>query len=132
MQSADSFSSTFCRSLSDVLPKLAFVCCLLVLPGMIARIPSLLYQSGMLTLAGILLPWQPLRAKVNVSRFQHQVQAAAAEAETEEAAETPKEEEQANDNTIIESGAELGSVQTPASVWLPYSTAPTRVRLQSA
>lgn len=121
-QSIDSFSNRAIRNLSDALPKLALLCCLLILASTIVRIPLLLHQSGMLTLAGILLTWQSLKARISISRFQHKLQAAAAEAETEAAADTPTDDEQANENSVIESGAELGSVQTPASVWLPYNS----------
>ncbi|KAL0047458.1 hypothetical protein WJX82_003858 [Trebouxia sp. C0006] len=74
------------------------------------------------TLPGVLLPLQTHSGRQYVNRFQHALQAAAAvEAETESDSPEPQGEEP-NDNTIVETGAELGNVQTPASVWLPYST----------
>lgn len=74
-------------------------------------------------LPGVLLPLQSHHARQSLKKFQHALQAAAAvEAETEEPQSPEPEDEQPNDNTIIETGAELGNVQTPASVWLPYST----------
>ena len=88
-------------------------------------------QWCMLSLAGVLLPLQSHSGRQYVTRFQHALQAAAAvEAETENESREPQGEEP-NDNTIVETGAELGNVQTPASVWLPYSTSgPGKVSLQ--
>ena len=57
-----------------------------------------------------------------------QVSAAAAEAEPAdaEADAVDAAESEAEDNSdgdgVIETGSELGSVQTPASVWLPFET----------
>ncbi|KAL3139211.1 hypothetical protein ABBQ32_005982 [Trebouxia sp. C0010 RCD-2024] len=71
---------------------------------------------------GVILPLQSKRAQQSMQQWKHITQAAATvETETEEQADEPEAEEP-NDNTILESGAELGNVQTPASVWLPYST----------
>lgn len=122
-QESGSTSTAAIYHLAFLLPKLAFTCCLLYVASAVVHIPLLLQQTSILTLAGALLPLQSFKAQRNLARFHHQLQAAAAEAETEEASSpTPVEEEQANDNSVIESGAELGSVQTPASVWLPYNT----------
>ncbi|KAA6419289.1 MAG: hypothetical protein FRX49_10813 [Trebouxia sp. A1-2] len=75
-----------------------------------------------LAATGVLLPLQSHSSRQYASRFQHALQAAAAvEAETESDSPEPQGEEP-NDNTVVETGAELGNVQTPASVWLPYST----------
>ncbi len=93
----------------------ALVCCPLIL-NICLQVSQ---QSCMLAMAGVLLP---LHSHQSLQRFQHILQAAAAvEAETEGASPEPQGEEP-NDNTIVETGAELGNVQTPASVWLPYST----------
>lgn len=79
-------------------------------------------QWCLLALAGVILPLQSKRAQQSMQQWKHITQAAATvETETEEQADEPEAEEP-NDNTILESGAELGNVQTPASVWLPYST----------
>lgn len=79
-------------------------------------------QWCLLALAGVILPLQSKRARQSMTQWKHVTQAAATvETETEEQAGEPEAEE-LNDNTILESGAELGNVQTPASVWLPYST----------
>ena len=46
-----------------------------------------------------------------------------AEADAADAAESEVEENSGGDG-VIETGNELGSVQTPASVWLPFETSP--------
>ena len=74
-------------------------------------------------MAGIFLPLQHQHTHQSLKRFQHATKAAAAvEQETEEGGKPEPEAEEPNDNTIVETGAELGNVQTPASVWLPYAT----------
>ncbi len=107
---------------------MAAICCLPFLMNLWAQASQ---QWCMLSLAGVLLPLQSHSGRQAVNRFQHALQAAAAvEAETENESPEPQGEEP-NDNTIVETGAELGNVQTPASVWLPYSTSgPGKVCLQ--
>lgn len=96
---------------------LAALCCMPLLQHLSAQASQ---RWCLLSLAGVLLPLQTHHAHHSLKRFQHVLQAAAAvEAETE----TPEPQgEEPNDNTVVETGAELGNVQTPASVWLPYST----------
>ena len=79
-------------------------------------------QLCLLSMAGFILPLQSQQLHQSLKRFPHPLKAAAAvEAETDEGKPEPEGEEP-NDNTILETGAELGNVQTPASVWLPYAT----------
>ena len=96
---------------------MAALCCMPLLQHLSAQASQC---WCLLSLAGVLLPVQSHHAHHTLKRFQHVLQAAAAvEAETE----TPEPQgEEPNDNTVVETGAELGNVQTPASVWLPYST----------
>ena len=109
---------------------MAVICCL---PFVMNLWPQASKQWCMLSMAGVLLPLQPYSSRQGVNRFQHALQAAAAvEAEIENESPEPQGEEP-NDNTIVETGAELGNVQTPASVWLPYSTSgPGKVCLQDS
>lgn len=115
-------TSTFTSHVAwRLLPMLSRVAVLLCLPLLAGAILQTFQQSSLLALAGVLLPLQSRSAQRHLARFNQRLQAAAAEAETAEA-NADKTDEQANDNGVIESGAELGNVQTPASVWLPYNT----------
>lgn len=118
-------STTLCTPcISQRIGVLCWVVAALVCLPLLLRVWTQVHQqSYMLALAGVLLPLQSHHARQSLKKFQHALQAAAAvEAETEEPQSPEPEDEQPNDNTIIETGAELGNVQTPASVWLPYST----------
>lgn len=121
-------SKALTERLRPLLQIMAAFCCLPFLMSLWAQASQ---QWCMLSLAGVLLPLQSHSGRQYVTRFQHALQAAAAvEAETENESPEPQGEEP-NDNTIVETGAELGNVQTPASVWLPYSTSgPGKVSLQ--
>lgn len=130
-QNISTHSTPAIDKLKAVLPKMALLCCLLCMGSTRVCLPLVMQQAGMLSLAGFLLPLQTLKAQRSLARFQHSLQAAAAEAETEEAA-SPVEQEPANDNGVIESGAELGSVQTPASVWLPYNTSVANSKVRNS
>ena len=96
---------------------------LLCMPVVLKAFAQGSQQWCLLAMAGALLPLQPKHSRQSIKRWQHIVQAAATEVETETEEQPPDEDsEEPNDNTILETGAELGNVQTPASVWLPYST----------
>ena len=122
-------SKALTECLRPLLQIMAAICCL---PFLTSSWSQASQQWCMLSLAGVLLPLQTHSGRQYVNRFQHALQAAAAvEAETENESPEPQGEEP-NDNTIVETGAELGNVQTPASVWLPYSTSgPGKVCLQT-
>ncbi len=60
------------------------------------------------------LPLQVLSASA-------EAEPADAEADAADAAESEVEEDSSGDG-VVETGTELGSVQTPASVWLPFET----------
>ena len=80
-------------------------------------------QWCLLAMAGVLHPLQSKLSRQSMKRWQHIMQAAATEVQAETEDQPPEQDsEELNDNTILETGAELGNVQTPASVWLPYST----------
>lgn len=80
-------------------------------------------QWCLLAMAGVLLPLRSKHSGQSMKQWQHIMQAAATEFEAETEEQPPDQDsEEPNDNTILETGAELGNVQTPASVWLPYST----------
>ncbi len=121
-------SKPLTERLRPLLQIMANFCCLPFLMSLWAQASQ---QWCMLSLAGVLLPLQSHSGRQYVNSFQRALQAAAAvEAETENESPEPQGEEP-NDNTIVETGAELGNVQTPASVWLPYSTSgPGKVCLQ--
>ena len=120
-------SNPLTQRLRPLLQIMAAMCCL---PFLMSSWAQASQQWCMLSLAGVLLPLQSHSGRQYVNRFQHALQAAAVEAETESDSPEPQGEEP-NDNTIVETGAELGNVQTPASVWLPYSTSgPGKVCLQ--
>lgn len=95
---------------------------LICIPLIVEAFAQISQQWCLFALAGVFPPLQSKRVQQSLKRWQRLTQAAAAvEAETEDQpSETDAEEP--NDNTILETGAELGNVQTPASVWLPYAT----------
>ena len=64
---------------------------------------------------------QPMtKLPLQVSAAAAEAEPADAEADAVDAAESEAEEN--NGDGVIETGSELGSVQTPASVWLPFET----------
>ena len=108
--------------LQEYLPVFKIVVAVVCLPLLLHNL-WVSQQQCLLSMAGIFLPLQAKHTHQSLKRFQHALKAAAAvEQETEEGGKPEPEAEEVNDNTIIETGAELGNVQTPASVWLPYAT----------
>ena len=104
-----------------LLPACKTLVAVLYIPLIMAACAHISQQWCLPALAGVLLPLQSKHVRHSMQHWQHVMQAAAAvEAETEDQPSEPEGEEP-NVNTIIETGAELGNVQTPASVWLPYS-----------
>ena len=105
-----------------LLPACKFLAVLLCVPLILEAFAQASQQWCLLALAGVLLPLQSKHSRQSMKQWQHIVQAAATvEVETEDKPSDPDAGEP-NDNTILETGAELGNVQTPASVWLPYAT----------
>lgn len=106
-----------------LLPACKVLAVLLCMPLVLEAFAQGSQQWCLLAMAGVLLPLQSKLSQQSLKRWKHIMQAAAVEveADTEESS-SDQEEEGPNDNTILETGAELGNVQTPASVWLPYST----------
>lgn len=105
-----------------LLPACKLLAVLICMPLVLEALAQGSQQWCLLALAGVLLPLHSMRSTRSLKQWQHIMQAAAtAEAETEEQPAEPDTEEP-NDNTVMETGAELGNVQTPASVWLPYAT----------
>ena len=106
-----------------LLPACKVLAVLLCMPLVLEALAQGSQQWCLLAMAGVLLPLQSKLSQQSLKRWKHIMQAAAVEieADTEEPP-SDQEEEGPNDNTILETGAELGNVQTPASVWLPYST----------
>ena len=105
-----------------LLPACKIAAALICMPLLMDSIAHVSQQWCLVALAGVFLPLQSKSIQQSIKRWQRLTRAAAAvEAETEDQpSETDAEEP--NDNTILETGAELGNVQTPASVWLPYAT----------
>lgn len=106
-----------------LLPACKVLAVMLCMPLVLEAFAQGSQQWCLLAMAGVLLPLQSKHSQQSLKRWKHIMQAAAieVEADTEEPT-SDQEEEGPNDNTILETGAELGNVQTPASVWLPYST----------
>ena len=106
-----------------LLPACKILAVLLCMPLVLEAFAQGSQQWCLLAMAGVLLPLQSKHSRQSMKRWQHIMQAAATDVETETDEQPPNEDaEEPNDNTILETGAELGNVQTPASVWLPYST----------
>lgn len=106
-----------------LLPACKLLAVLLCMPLVLEAFAQGSQQWCLLAMAGVLLPLQSKQSQQSLKRWKHIMQAAAVEVEADtEDSPSDQEEEGPNDNTILETGAELGNVQTPASVWLPYST----------
>lgn len=106
-----------------LLPACKILAVLLCMPLVLEAFAQGSQQWCLLAMAGVLLPLQSKHSRQSMKRWQHIMQAAATEVEAETEEQPPDEDaEEPSDNTILETGAELGNVQTPASVWLPYST----------